>query len=379
MKKKLVVIGVMIVLFAGTALAAGSSASYRITTEILDSGAAAGSSTSYRLLGKIRERQLSTPSSANFSIGEGFLRSVYFSSVVPVLAPVVTSITPSTGVNTGPIEITDLLGANFQSGASVKLSKSGQTDVAAANVSVVSSGKITCTFNLTGMAGGLWDVTVVNPDGRAGVLPSAFTVTFPAPAVASIAPNSGFNNATVKITDLAGSNFRTGAAVRLAQTGQSDVIGSIVSVVSSSQITCQLDLTGKAVGQWDVKVINDDNQAGTLASGFKVEAPTLFMIKPVISTLNPYNPASGRTSLTYSLSKDANIVIYIYNIRGERVWQYEAPAGSLGGRAGDNAVDWDGLTAFRSVVSFGVYIIDVTSKDEGGFKILSRTKLAVVR
>jgi hypothetical protein len=351
-------------LLAGQSLAAGSSASYKITTENV---------------GNTRDRQLSAQSSASFALNAGFFRSAYFAGVTPFLAPVVIAVTPGSAANTGPVNITNLGGANFQPGATVRLSKSGQTDINAASVVVVNTGKITCTFDLTGAAGGAWDVTVTNSDGRSGSLAGAFTVTFAAPAITGVTPASGTNNGPINITALSGTNFRSGAAVRLTQTGQPDVVATAVAVPSSGNITCTFDLTGKASGLWDVIVTNSDGQNGTLTAGFKVETPTVSVVKPVVSSANPFNPSVGKTSINYTLSKDANIVIYIYNMRGERVWQYAAPAGESGGTTGNNSVVWDGLTAFQSFASEGVYIVEVTSTDGGGFHVLSRTKVAVVR
>lgn len=94
-------------------------------------------------------------------------------------APEVTSITPSSGVNTGVIDITDLSGSSFQSGATVKLTKTGQTDIPGSGVSVVSSSTITCTLDLTGVLTGTWDVVVTNPDDQSGVLAEGFTVRAP--------------------------------------------------------------------------------------------------------------------------------------------------------------------------------------------------------
>jgi hypothetical protein len=378
MTKQLAAILILIVLIGGAAQAARSSASYRISSEIMDGGVVSSASTSFHVAAKTRERQLASRSSTSFIFGEGFFRSAYFAGIIPVLSPLVTGVTPSSAANTGTVAITNLSGANFQSGATVKLSRSGQTNINASSVVVVSAGKITCAFDLTGAAGGVWDVTVTNTDGRSGTLPSGFTVTFAAPAVVSITPNSGTNNGPVNITSLTGTNFRTGAVVRLAQNGQNDIVASAVAVPSASTITCSFDLTGKAAGLWDVKVTNDDGQTGTLPASFKVETPNVAVVKPVVSSQNPFNPAHGSASINYTLSKDANIIIYIYDIRGQRIWQYAAPAGGGGGSTGGNSVVWDGLTAFKTGAASGVYIVEVTTTD-GGFKVLSRMNLIVTR
>jgi hypothetical protein len=94
-------------------------------------------------------------------------------------APTLTSITPSSGLNTGIVHITNLAGSNFRAGASVKLARAGQPDLSATNVSVVNSSRITCDFDLTGAATGLWDVVVTNPDAQSYTLANSFTMRAP--------------------------------------------------------------------------------------------------------------------------------------------------------------------------------------------------------
>jgi hypothetical protein len=94
-------------------------------------------------------------------------------------APTVTSITPNNGQNTGTVHITNLAGSNFQSGATVKLTKSGQSDINATNVVVVNPSKVTCDFDLAGVPTGAWNVVVTNPNAQSGTLTNGFTVTWP--------------------------------------------------------------------------------------------------------------------------------------------------------------------------------------------------------
>jgi len=156
--------------------------SYQLSARAVRQGSAAGSSATYHLRGTVSHHDAGRPAGTSLTLGEGFLRSAYFSGRV-ILAPIVILITPNTAVNTGPVEITNLGGANFLPGAAVRLSRSGQSDINAANVVVVNAGQIACTFDLAGAAGGDWDVTVTNTDGRSGSLPRAFKVTYAAPTV----------------------------------------------------------------------------------------------------------------------------------------------------------------------------------------------------
>lgn len=96
--------------------------------------------------------------------------------IVNIDNPRVISSTPSSAPNSGSVAITDLEGMGFQSGATVKLEKSGETDVIATGVSVVNFTQITCTLDLNGVTPGTWDITVTNPDGQWGTLTDGFTV-----------------------------------------------------------------------------------------------------------------------------------------------------------------------------------------------------------
>ncbi len=137
-------------------------------------------------------------------------------------------------------------------------------------------------YRLSNLPPGLYDITgtyfgdsttLHNVPVEAGVdLPRQYIAipANPPPTVTSITPNSGANDGTVSITNLAGTNFASGAAAKLAKAGETDITATSVTVVSSTQITCSFDLTGAAAGTWDVTVTNSDTQSGTLTNGFTV-------------------------------------------------------------------------------------------------------------
>lgn len=91
-----------------------------------------------------------------------------------------------------------------------------------------------------------------------------------APTVASITPSVGNVDSMAYITDLAGTNFQDGVAVKLKKSGESDVDGETVSLESSERIVCEFNLSGVDDGYWDVYVENPDGQSATLADGFQV-------------------------------------------------------------------------------------------------------------
>ena len=187
--------------------------------------------------------------------------------------PELNSMTPSTGLNNGSVNITDIAGDWFRSGMSVFLMK-GSDVITASDVQVVSAHKATCALDLTGAAAGQWDVWVQNDDGETTTIAQGFTIGYPAPAVSSITPSSGYINGAVQVSNLAGGNFRAGATVKLSNGGTSDYSATDVSVVSPTRITCKFDLTGLAAGAWDVVVQNNDGKTGVLAGGFQTKWST---------------------------------------------------------------------------------------------------------
>ena len=188
-------------------------------------------------------------------------------------APVVGSITPDTGINTGPVTITNLSGSGFRPGAEVTFVKLGSPDIEATGVTVVHRGKITCTVNLAGAAAGLWNIVVTNDDGQYAILPNAFSVEYPAPTVTGITPSKGTNNGSIFISAVTGTGFRTGATVQLTRNGQNPILATGVTVVNQNTLNCTFDLTSKAIGKWNVLVTNTDSKSGILASGFEITPP----------------------------------------------------------------------------------------------------------
>jgi adhesin/invasin len=124
----------------------------------------------------------------------------------------------------------------------------GQT--AGTNTLTATSGTLTCTFTATG------------------------TSTSSTPTITSITPASGSNTSAVSVTNLAGTGFSSGASVVLSKSGETNITGTSVSVVSATQITCVFGITGKPAGLWNVIVTNTNGQSATLTSGFTITAPT---------------------------------------------------------------------------------------------------------
>lgn len=90
--------------------------------------------------------------------------------------PQVVSITPTVGEVNTIATISRLAGNNFMTGATVRLVRTGQPDINAANVVVSNESRITCTFDLNGAATGDYTIVVTNPGGFDDTLVDGFRV-----------------------------------------------------------------------------------------------------------------------------------------------------------------------------------------------------------
>ncbi len=166
-------------------------------------------------------------------------------------APVVSSLSPTSGILAGGTAIT-ITGTGFLSGAAVSIGGSGCT-----SVSVSSATSITCTT--PSHAAGAVTVSVTNTDTQSGSLVSGFTYTAP-PVVSSLSPTSGILAGGTAIT-ITGTGFLSGAVVSIGGSGCTSV-----SVSSATSITCTTP--SHTAGAVTVSVTNTDTQSGSLVSGF---------------------------------------------------------------------------------------------------------------
>ncbi len=145
----------------------------------------------------------------------------------------------------------------------------------------------------------LLGMAVTNLDGQSRTLRDGFAVnprSQASPVITSITPNNGNNGEIVHVTNLAGSGFQPGAAVRLIKAGQADIVATNVVVLGASLIICDLDLRGADPGQWTVRVTNPDTQYAELVDGFTVKALTFLSIAVRHWPPVPYTPALNAIS-----------------------------------------------------------------------------------
>jgi hypothetical protein len=276
-------------------------------------------------------------------------------------APAITGITPGSGLNSTSVSITNLAGTGFYGTPTVKLNRTGYSDITATAVTVVSATKLTCTFPLTGKPAGVYNVVISNPDGQQAMLVNGFTVTFqnPAPAITGITPNSGPTKENTPIT-IRGTNFVSGGLFGVKIGG---VAATNVSWINATTITAKTPI-GSA-GASTVVVTNNDGQTATLAGGFTYVAP------PTITSITPRSgPTKENTPIT---------------IRGTNFVSGGLFGVKIGGVAA-TSVSWINattITAKTPMGSAGASTVVVTSKDgqtatlAGGFTYVAFPTISI--
>ncbi len=146
---------------------------------------------------------------------------------------------------------------------------------------------------------GLYDVKVVNGDGKIKVLKKAFRVLLnPPPVITDIEPKTGYNgdpldgkNSDVMIT-IYGKNFISTPAVRFINISDSNsyFISPSVSFHSDKNITAVAPTESYKMpsGDYIVEVINPDKQSGFYEKFTVTTTPA-----PVITAVNPYRMPSN--------------------------------------------------------------------------------------
>jgi len=120
------------------------------------------------------------------------------------------------------------------------------------------------------------------------------TLSGSGPIVTAVSPTTGATGTSVSLT-ITGSNFQNGATVNLVQAGLQPIAASGVSV-SSTQITCTINLASLNTGPTNIQVINPDGQSMSLMSAFTIGAAS-----PTISNINPTSGTPGQ-SFTLTLN-----------------------------------------------------------------------------
>ncbi len=195
---------------------------------------------------------------------------------------------PDRALNTGVVSMT-ISGTGFNAAATVKMTKAGQSDIAATNTVVAGDGKtITTKFDITGKSIGTWKVVVTNP-GPVSV--SSDFIIQQGVSVTKVTPSSAlfFGTHTLKID---GSGFVTGATAKLSRTGVVDTTSTSATVAGDGKsLQADFDLSSCEPGVYDVVVVNSDGASGKLSSAFTV------IDGIAVSSVSPSTGVSGKYAI----------------------------------------------------------------------------------
>lgn len=90
---------------------------------------------------------------------------------------------------------------------------------------------------------------------------------------------------------------------------------------------------------------------------------------------NPFDPGTGTTTISYTLSKAAGITLSIHDLRGTLISRMNFTAGANGGRAGYNTVSWNGRSDAGQVAGNGIYIYLIIADG----RVVAKGKLMVMK
>jgi len=194
--------------------------------------------------------------------------------------PKIDDIDPFIGTAGTTVKVIDLKGRNFVSGATVQLTKSGETSIDATDVSVSSATKITCKFILPlSTEAGQWNVVVTNPDKQAFTSQDLFTVykntsatatatststtTTTAAATITISmltPSDQFIGgiATSQPIDITGTNLSAGKKATLTQ-GSTTISSQSYDMVSYNARVVMSIPAGAPTGYYRITIMDSNN------------------------------------------------------------------------------------------------------------------------
>jgi hypothetical protein len=154
----------------------------------------------------------------------------YVFTITVAVPPSVTGVTPASGPTAGGTPVT-VTGSGFTGATSVSF---GGTVNATGAMTVNSDTSITVTA--PSHSEGTMDVTVTTAAGTSSTSSAdTFTYVAPPPTVSGITPASGGNTTTVSITNLAGTNFVSGATAMLTPSNSNPVHkGSIINAAGGA-------------------------------------------------------------------------------------------------------------------------------------------------
>ena len=215
-----------------------------------------------------------------------------FQVVAPVVAPVITGVSPNPVTGSNSAQTVTINGTGFVSKPTVFVTWTGNSaTIAATGVTFLSSTQLLMSI-VTQTNADNWTVRVTNPNGQASNT-FGFQVVAPAvaPVITSVSPNPVTGSNSAQTVTINGTGFVSKPTVFVTWTGNSATIAATgVTFLSSTQLQMSI-VTQTNADNWTVTVTNPNGKASN-TFGFQVVAPA---VAPVITSVSP-NPVTGSNS-----------------------------------------------------------------------------------
>jgi M6 family metalloprotease-like protein len=176
---------------------------------------------------------------------------------------------------------------------------------------------------------------------------------WPAPTVASCAPDSGDNDQSYNVVVM-GTGIVKGAGVVLDD-GANTIVGTNVEWVGKDMVTVDFDLNGAVPGDYDLVLTNPGDGTFAKVDGFTVRGTATAVLAELPKKYalyqnypNPFNPT---TSIRFDVKERVHTTLKIYNVRGQVVRTLVDGVRE----AKSHRVTWNGRNDAGHAVSSGVY------------------------
>ena len=135
-----------------------------------------------------------------------------------------------------------------------------------------------------------------------------------------------------------------------------------------------------ATANSEVHFLESDFSNNQIETPLSVTDPGV-TVENVFTYPNPidFNRDGASLRFVYSLSRDADITIGVFDVSGEKVFEEQFSAGNKNGRLGVNdSFTWSGLKTFGEKVAPGIYIGRIAATAPNGASSQEETKFAVI-
>ena len=269
-------------------------------------------------------------------------QSNIFNFSVTVQGLTITSMNPNPVPGFNGDQTVYINGSGFVSGNGLKVHvtwPNGQGDLTGSQVSFVSSNQLSIRINV-GTVAANWTARVINPDGGQSNIFN-FSVTVQGLTITSMNPNPVPGHNGDQPVNLYGSGYQSGNGLKVHVTwltGSTDLSGSQVSFVSSSQITMQINV-GTAPGNWAAQVINPDGGKSnvfpfTVSGGKSGDPSGTLTANPATCQVKTENGTCS-ISLVWSLTNITTGQISVTDVLGN-----QQVVGVVGGTSGTQQIPW---------------------------------------